>query len=415
VDEEDDPNINNPLSLDASSPWSKYFENEQLRKTILQDVERTYPEYTYFQQQWVKDMMMGILFIYSKENPEVSYKQGMHELLAPVIYTLDHEKIVSENGSVLSQLMDKNRIEDDAYIIFERLMKTTGCWFLSHPTTSKEKKNGHATVESPILVKCYHIYNNLLKAKDPGLYSYITSLKIEPQLFLLRWIRLLFGREFRLSETLVLWDAIFAYDKAFTLIDYVAVSMLMTIREQLLSADQNGVLQLLFKYPTLVTIPTFVDHALIMAKAKKRHVVMPPQTPSPAAGGTNPMVRNTPAVGQARSLSVGLGKVSAISGHGHQHGHQHGHHGHQHAGLPSTAEREVVQLKWLHNNVATRLENIVGILQTNLLPEANKNQVPDTVLLAVAELKQIKDVMCGHLPLEALPPIQPDPTNKTYK
>jgi len=401
LDEEDDPNINNPLSLDASSSWSKYFENETLRKTILQDVERTYPEYTYFQQQWVKDMMMGILFIYSKENPDVSYKQGMHELLAPVIYMLDQEKIVVQNGSVLGQLMDKNRIEDDAYIIFERLMKTTGSWFISH---TKEKTNGHA-VDSPILVKCQYIYNSILKAKDPGLYSYITSLKIEPQLFLLRWIRLLFGREFRLSETLTLWDAIFAYDKAFTLIDYISVSMLMTIREQLLSADQNGVLQLLFKYPTLVTIPTFVEQALTMAKSKqKRNVTLQPQTitPLPAAGGTSP--RNPPAGGQPRMASLGKG----IHGHGHGHGHVHVHH------VPSTAaEKEVVQLKWLHNNVATRLDNIVAILQTNLLPEANKNQVADTVLLAVAELKQIKDVMCGYLPVEALPAIQPDPREKS--
>ena len=37
--EEMDPALNNPLSLDSSSPWNKFFENEHLKKLILQDVE----------------------------------------------------------------------------------------------------------------------------------------------------------------------------------------------------------------------------------------------------------------------------------------------------------------------------------------------------------------------------------------
>jgi len=412
LDDDDDPNINNPLSLDTSSAWSKFFENEQLRKTIMQDVERTYPEYSYFQDQWVKDMMMGILFVYSKDNPEVSYKQGMHELLAPIIYILDQEKMTPVAGSLLSHLMDKNHIEEDAYIIFERLMKITGSWFISKPSSPKNNNhndnNNHHNdnksntgkktppmADSPILIKCQHIHHNLLKAKDPGLYSYITSLKIEPQLFLLRWIRLLFGREFRLSETLTLWDAIFAYDKSFSLIDHIAVSMLMVIREQLLSADQNGVLQLLFKYPIVVQVPEFVEQALTMAKAKSKRSQYPTTAHSvtPNLGVTNPMVRPGPSGNQHR---VGFPKALSQTT--------------LNQSLPSPVEREMLQLKWLHNNVATRLDNIVSILQANL-PDASRNEMSDTVLLAVAELKQIKDVMCGHLPVEALPPIQPDPSN----
>jgi hypothetical protein len=131
LDEIEDPNINNPLSLDITSPWSVFFEDEKLKKMIIQDIDRTYPEYTYFKQQWVKDMMLDILFIYSKENPEISYRQGMHELLAPVIYMLDQEKIPPSEKSILSKIMDSKFIHHDAYIIFERLMKTTGIWFIS--------------------------------------------------------------------------------------------------------------------------------------------------------------------------------------------------------------------------------------------------------------------------------------------
>ena len=38
--------------------------------------------------------------------------------------------------------------------------------------------------------------------------------QVQPQLYLLRWLRLLFGREFHLSDSMLVWDAIFAYGQA---------------------------------------------------------------------------------------------------------------------------------------------------------------------------------------------------------
>jgi len=248
--------------------------------------------------------------------------------------------------------------------------------------------------DTPILTKCQHIYHNLLKSKDPGLYSYITFLKIEPQLFLLRWIRLLFGREFHLQETLMIWDAIFAFDKSFTLIDYIAVSMLMAIRDLILSTDQNGVLQLLFKYPNIAPVTNYVIHGLSLAKSKPKRQQVVPTVVQPITPVVNPLSK----VGhlQPRAASLGYPKMAIGIANA----------------LPQSmnnVDRENARLRVLHMTVASRLETIVGMLQNNLLIDA-KNDVPDTVLIAVAELKQIKDVMCGHLPIEALPH-HPTPNN----
>ena len=35
--------------------------------------------------------MLNILFCYAKENPHVAYRQGMHELLAPLLFVLHAE------------------------------------------------------------------------------------------------------------------------------------------------------------------------------------------------------------------------------------------------------------------------------------------------------------------------------------
>lgn len=45
-----------------------------------------------------------------------------------------------------------------------------------------------------------------------------------------RWIRLLFGREFPLSELLEVWDSLFAEDPDLQLVDYICVAMLLRIR-----------------------------------------------------------------------------------------------------------------------------------------------------------------------------------------
>jgi TBC1 domain family protein 5 len=59
---------------------------------INQDIVRTYPEITFFQSAEIRAMMLRVLFVYSKMHPVVSYKQGMHELLAPFIYLLERNK-----------------------------------------------------------------------------------------------------------------------------------------------------------------------------------------------------------------------------------------------------------------------------------------------------------------------------------
>jgi len=68
------------------------------------------------------------------------------------------------------------------------------------------------------------------------------------------------------------------------------------------------------------------------------------------------------------------------------------------------SDLEIEKLRALHGNIAGRLEDIVNNLQINLLPYASALPASDSVLLALAELKQIKDVMSGNLPLEAFHP-----------
>ena len=58
------------------SPWSQMFHDTELAGEIKQDLKRTYPENEFFQRDDTQKSMLNVLFIWSKLNPEISYRQG---------------------------------------------------------------------------------------------------------------------------------------------------------------------------------------------------------------------------------------------------------------------------------------------------------------------------------------------------
>ena len=57
------------------SPWAQFFQDNELRRVILQDLQRTYPGELMFDQPEIQDMMLNILFIFARETPQIDYKQ----------------------------------------------------------------------------------------------------------------------------------------------------------------------------------------------------------------------------------------------------------------------------------------------------------------------------------------------------
>ncbi|SMR50824.1 unnamed protein product [Zymoseptoria tritici ST99CH_1A5] len=233
-----------PLSQESeASPWSQVQKDEELRAEILQDVERCMPDNPYFRQPETQRILLDILFIFCKLNQDVGYRQGMHEIAAPIVWVVESEAIdvgvesrtLGEDATIKT-IFDADYIEHDAFAIFGQVMQSAKTFYLSEGPVS-------------IASRSYHIFNELLPQVDPELMKHLDSLDIVPQVFLIRWIRLLFGREFDFEAVLTLWDVIFAEDTSLELVDHVCLAMLLRIRWQLLDADYNTALGLLLKYP----------------------------------------------------------------------------------------------------------------------------------------------------------------------
>lgn len=92
------------------------------------------------------------------------------------------------------------------------------------------------------------------------MHSHLTKLGIEPQLFLLRWLRVLFSREFHLDDAMLLWDAVIAENGnkesggvgggVRDFIEAFAVSMLLFVRSDVLvQSDFGSCLRRLQRFP----------------------------------------------------------------------------------------------------------------------------------------------------------------------
>jgi len=104
------------------------------------------------------------------------------------------------------------------------------------------------------------INEQIVRRQDYDLYHHLVQMEIAPQIYGIRWMRLLFGREFQMQDLLVVWDAIFA--DGFALCDYIFASMLIVIRKLLLVSDYAQCLYHLMRYPSVPDIHYVIHLAL---------------------------------------------------------------------------------------------------------------------------------------------------------
>ncbi|KAJ9269473.1 hypothetical protein DTO212C5_4536 [Paecilomyces variotii] len=269
---DDLPSTADPLAEDEESPWQSLRRDEAIRAEIYQDVERCLQDNHFFREPSTKARMLDVLFIYTKLNPDLGYRQGMHELLAPVLWVVERDSIEKKSlqsmgddqsyDDLMLQVLDETFIEHDAFTLFCTIMQVARVYY-----EPGEQRSGVGQMDvAPIVNRCQYIHQGLLTVADEGLAEHLYAIEILPQIFLTRWIRLLFGREFPFDDVLVLWDFIFAEGLRTELIDLICVAMLLRIRWQLLEADYPMALSLLLRYPSPHPHPpwTFVQDALYL-------------------------------------------------------------------------------------------------------------------------------------------------------
>ncbi|XP_050372880.1 uncharacterized protein LOC126790612 [Argentina anserina] len=346
--------MDNPLSQNPESTWGRFFRNAELEKMVDQDLSRLYPEHgSYFQTPGCQGMLRRILLLWCLRHPECGYRQGMHELLAPLLYVLhvdveglsqvrklyeDHftdkfdDLSYDENDSTynfdlknlpdsmenedslkgdaskvksldeldpkiqtivmlsdaygaegeLGIILSEKFMEHDAYCMFDALMSGANGSLSMAEFFSPSPAVGSQTSLPPVIEASAALYH-FLSLVDSSLHSHLVELGVEPQYFALRWLRVLFGREFSLANLLIIWDEIFIRDNlkldkggeddagsSFrilgsprgAIISALAVSMLLHLRSSLLATENaTACLQRLLNFPENIDLKKLIQKA----------------------------------------------------------------------------------------------------------------------------------------------------------
>ncbi|KAE8222445.1 hypothetical protein CF319_g4352 [Tilletia indica] len=301
----DNLQVNNPLSLESSNPWPEHFASLDVLQTIKNDVERAFPDFEaegteegtdgddeahsgFFKEERVAQGLTHILFVWSKINPDIGYRQGMHELAGAIWLARERMGLAQsaeEGQDVLSKFGDVRYVEHDTYSIFDELMRTHRQCFEwkqpPKPVPPPGQEVSSKPVVSAIIQRCEQV-QVLIRQVDPSLGSKLDELDIEPQLWAMRWIRMLFLREFDVLTAFKLWDGIFITDaRSLELVNFLCVAMLLRIRGKLFGADNSTALQLLLRFPTDQAFPTDKPEAIDLLITQARQLQ---SSPTPSTG-----------------------------------------------------------------------------------------------------------------------------------
>jgi TBC1 domain family protein 5 len=146
------------------------------------------PENTYFRQPETQNMMLDILFIYTKLNPDVGYRQGMHELLAFVLWVVERDSIQTDESLLAMELiLNFKYVEHDTFTLFTAIMRVAKSFY--DPTGVVAPAGTDATeskkAESAMVIRSKRIFAILLPQYDPELAAHLVNLEIVPQIFLM--------------------------------------------------------------------------------------------------------------------------------------------------------------------------------------------------------------------------------------
>lgn len=137
----------------------------------------------FFREPATQKKLLDILFIYSKLNPDIGYRQGMHELLAPILWIIQQDGIdlmtaanidkQAEGIDFMLETLDSKYVEHDAFSLFCAVMQTAKAFY----------EIGENRDSSPIVARSKKIHEEILAAVDPELAAHLTVIGILPQIY----------------------------------------------------------------------------------------------------------------------------------------------------------------------------------------------------------------------------------------
>ena len=170
------------------------------------------------------DVMNRILFIYAKLHEDVTYIQGMNDLLAPIYYCFS----IDDNPEF------KNYVEADSYMTFEKLMDIIKDLFIR----VKDNEPGGINYRLKEI-------ENLLQIIDYELFVHLRRNKVKLEFYGFRWMTLFFTQNFEMPDIMRLWDSIFSDPEIFEFLYLLILAPLIIKRKEILEEKIAGIMMII--------------------------------------------------------------------------------------------------------------------------------------------------------------------------
>ena len=221
--------FDHPLSITADSKWNEHFQDNDLNDMIEKDLLRTRSEMDFFKKQNDKkeshiNVLKRILFIFSKENEDVKYVQGLNEILAVIYYCFSNDR----------NPFFKYDIEADTYFCFCNLMKDIKNIYIAKMD------------DTEIGIEFMLIYlQELLQMYDKEIYTKLNDENIDYHYFAFQWISLMFTQQYDIYDVSRLWDNILANSDKFKFIYEICLAVLKIKKSDILFNNFSGIMNTL--------------------------------------------------------------------------------------------------------------------------------------------------------------------------
>ena len=274
-------------SNDEDDEWTAYEKTQELKQFIEGDLDRLYLsgiDDEHFQDTERKHKISEVLLLWSTKNKNVSYRQGMHEIVAPILYALELEvATVTPEHLLYKQITAEGMVEAHSYYMFDILMEQLVAFYDPTP----KKRGGEQQPE--IVHYVTGLQERHLLKHDQALATHLLEENVYAQIYGMRWTRLMFGREFPMthSHSFRIWDYMFAgafnpscsksiviasstsscglrslrrkrygdvYGPLLDEIGDIALGMMINLRKQILEGDYNDAMMLLMRYPVVENV-----------------------------------------------------------------------------------------------------------------------------------------------------------------
>ncbi|ELP88413.1 hypothetical protein EIN_229360 [Entamoeba invadens IP1] len=270
------PKFIDPLAPPTENPVVK--ENKDILRRVEGDVQRLFSDQEYFTNTELRNKITRMCYVFAKDNPLKNYQQGFHELMAILYHTFDTDNtttvfiksceeldLTDDEKRILRCVLDKEHLEEDIYTIFEFLMKDLGDFYQSKDAKIDDKR-------SRIQEKCDEIFG-YLNTYDGQYHSLLVKHEVI-NIFAIKWIKMMFAREFLLNDVVIIWDSLFAFGKKLKLLDGFFLAMLHFVRNDIIeNNDQVYTMKRVNKFPPVENLHNLITLAINISEGKPPVIV----------------------------------------------------------------------------------------------------------------------------------------------